>query len=134
MLPEGSTTDGHADDVLTLHEERVSVALEPNLAVRLRVRVVTDTIDAPVEVTLEDDRVEIEHVPVGRMLELGEATPAIREEGGVTIVPVLAETVLLERRVVLVEELHLRRVVRSRVETRPVPLRRQRAVVEREPA
>jgi stress response protein YsnF len=55
----------------------------------------------------------------------------VRTEGDVVIVPVLEEVLVVEKRLVLKEELHIRRdATRENVEV-PVTLRKQRAVIER---
>jgi len=95
------------------------------------VRVVTDEEATPANVTLRSERIEVERVPVGRVVE---SAPPVREENGVTIVPVMEEVVVTETRLVLKEELHIRRVVETREHQETVLLRRQRAEVERLPA
>ena len=60
-----------------------------------------------------------------------EAPPPVREEDGVLIVPVLEERLVVTTELVLKEEIRITR--RSRTETvrEPVPLRAERAEVER---
>jgi stress response protein YsnF len=60
--------------------------------------------------------------------------PALREEGDVLIVPVLEEVVVVEKRLVLKEELRIRRRAKSTLRELPVVLRKQRAVVDRLPS
>jgi stress response protein YsnF len=60
-----------------------------------------------------------------------DAAPPVRTEGDVTIVPVLEEVLVVEKRLVLKEELRIRRSRRQETEEIPVRLRKQRAVVER---
>ena len=50
---------------------------------------------------------------------------------GVTIIPVLEEILVVEKRLVLKEEVHIRRSTAGEEVEVPVTLRRQRAVVER---
>ena len=78
------------------------------------------------------ERVEIERVPVERAVD-PEDPPRIREDGDVLVIPVLEEELVLEKRLVLREEL---RVSRVREETRvveEVALRRDEVSVERIP-
>lgn len=80
------------------------------------------------------DEVRREHVEVTRVAkdeEVAEA-PSIRVEGDVTIVPVLEERLVVEKRLFLVEELHLRRAVDHQTVELPTTLRRTRVEVERE--
>jgi stress response protein YsnF len=60
-----------------------------------------------------------------------ETAPAIRTEGDVTILPIVEEVLVVEKRLVLKEELHIRRRVGSEAIEVPVTLRKQRAIVER---
>ncbi len=97
----------------------------------VRVHVVTDEEEASANVTLRTERIEVEHVPIGRVVE---SAPPVREEDGVTIIPIMEEVVVTETRLVLKEELHIRRVAETREHQQTVLLRRQRAEVERLPA
>jgi stress response protein YsnF len=57
--------------------------------------------------------------------------PVIRTENGITIVPVLEEILVVEKRLILREELHIMQEVSHETVEVPVSLRKQRAVVER---
>ncbi|HEY8565498.1 MAG TPA: YsnF/AvaK domain-containing protein [Beijerinckiaceae bacterium] len=121
---------------VTLGEERLSIPLvEETLRVnklvetsRVRVRTVTDTVEEIARASLESQNVEVERVPVGREVT---TAPEVRTEGDVTIIPILEEVLVVEKRLVLKEELHLRRRVTTETFEEPVTLRRQRAEVER---
>src|SRR3954462_4036621 len=81
-----------------------------------------------VEVPLMEERTEVERVPVNRVVD---AAPAVRYEGDTMIVPVLEEVLVTEKRLVLREEIRVRK---SRVEIRKpqhVILRREQIDVER---
>jgi stress response protein YsnF len=60
-----------------------------------------------------------------------ETPPAVRTDGDVVIVPILEEVLVVEKRLVLKEELHIRRQVNHEDVEVPVTLRKQRAVIER---
>ncbi|WP_267427582.1 YsnF/AvaK domain-containing protein [Methylobacterium sp. GC_Met_2] len=98
---------------------------------RVRVSTRTETVDQVLRESLRSDAVKVTRVPVDRMLPEGEVPPAMREEDGVTIIPVLEEILVVEKRLVLREEVHVRRTKADEVVEVPVTLRRQRAVVER---
>ena len=120
--------------MLPLAEESAVVERRLVETGRVRVSVRTEVEDHEVNETLHSDSVEVEHVPVNRTLEAGEAVPQPRRgaDGG-WIIPVVEEVLVVERRLVLREELHLhvRRAEEQFRET--VPLRRQRVEVERLP-
>ncbi len=95
---------------------------------RVRVRTVVDTIEEVARADLDEERVEVTRVPVGKEVDVA---PSVRTEGDVTILPILEEVLVVEKRLVLKEELHIRRhLARENVEV-PVTLRKERAVVER---
>jgi stress response protein YsnF len=96
----------------------------------VRVTTRTELVNEAVRTTLTETVVEVEHVPVGRFVE---ATEEPRVEGDVTVVPVYEERLVVEKRLYLVEEVHLRRVARANEVDVPVELRKQAVVVERVP-
>jgi len=94
----------------------------------VNVRVASDQEDVVVRDELRQERVEITRVPIDR--EVSEA-PAARTEGDVTIVPVLEERLVVEKRLFLVEELHVRRTATTNPVDLPITLRRTRVEIER---
>ena len=54
-----------------------------------------------------------------------------RQEGDTTILPVVEETVVVERRLILTEEIHIRRLHVSERHQEAVILRKQEAVITR---
>ena len=92
-------------------------------------------ISTPVEIrsellheTLVEHKVEIERVPVNRVVD---SVPVVRTENDITIIPVMEEVLIVEKQLVLREELHVRRRVAEEKVEIPISLRSQRAVVER---
>lgn len=119
------------DLVIPLVEERVFATKREVETGRVRVSTHTDRHEEMVRVDLARDEVEVTRVPKNE--EIAEA-PEPREEGDVTIVPVVEERLVVEKKLVLVEEIHIRRTRSSEEFTQPVTLARQRAEVEREEA
>jgi stress response protein YsnF len=116
--------------VVPLVEERLVVSKRSVEGERVRVRVVTDEVAELARVSLRSERIEVERVPIGRAVE---TAPPVREEDGATVIPILEEIVVVEKRLILKEELRVRRVPSTRHEEQPVTLRRQRAEIERLP-
>ena len=128
--PIGSTEEV----VLPLIEEALRVGKRRVETGRMRVSVATDIEERLVRETLRSERVEVERVAVGRELATGEPAPLVRrEEDGTLVVPVLEEVLVIERRLVLREEIRLRTIAAEDTVEQPVTLRRQRAEVERLP-
>ncbi len=127
---KGPDASERADDVaaLLLHAEAASVSrLRVETAV-VRVARTTGTRDVLIREELAHETVEVTRVPIGRIVE---AVPDVREEGDTTILPVVEEVLVVERRLVLKEEVHLRRVRTTRVHAEAVTLREQTVSVTR---
>jgi stress response protein YsnF len=124
-----SGTHTVSEEVIPLVEETATVGKRQVVTGRVRVQTVTDIIEELAHADIERETAEVTRVPVDRIVE---SAPEIRTEGDVTIVPVLEEVLVVEKRLVLKEELHIRRSVRTETVEVPVTLRKQRAVVERQ--
>lgn len=81
--------------------------------------------------TLIDEEVSIERVPIGQ--EVNEP-PRIREQGRVTIIPIVREVLHVEKRLMLVEELHITRQQTETTIEKPVTLRNMKGKVTRKSA
>ena len=117
-------------DVLTLVEEVARVEKRDVVTGRVRIATRTDTVDQTVRETLEGQTVEVSRVSVDRMLLPGEPVPQIRTEGDLTVIPVLEEVLVVEKRLVLKEELRVLRRVETGVFEETVALHRQSAVID----
>jgi uncharacterized protein (TIGR02271 family) len=120
-----------AEEVIPLMEEEVRVGKREITTGKVRVHTRVDVMQETVNASLQEETVEVTRVPMGH--EISQA-PEVRTENGVTIVPVIEEVLVVEKRLVLKEELHIRRTTRTEDVEIPVELRKQRAEVERIPA
>jgi stress response protein YsnF len=111
-----------AEEVAVVEKRQVTTG-------RVRVATHTEIVEDVVRASVRGETVEVVRVPVNRPVT--EAVPQVRTEGNVTIVPVLEEVLVVEKRLVLKEEVHIRRRAASETVELPVPLRRQRAEIER---
>jgi uncharacterized protein (TIGR02271 family) len=127
LSPQNAVND-QSVETLALVEEALRVDKREVTSGRVRIETVTDTVEELARATLDEETVEVTRVPIGREVS---AAPAVRTEDGVVIVPVMEEIVIVEKRLVLKEELHIRRQVTQENVEVPVTLRKQRAVVER---
>ena len=123
-----------ADDVpgigkLPLTEEQVYIEKRRVTTGKVRVQTMVDVSDELVTQELTAERVAVSRVPVNRYVEIA---PQIRTEGELTIIPILQEVLVVERKLLLKEEIHIQRTVTTELVTETVPVRKQRAVVESE--
>ena len=115
-------------EIIPILEEELDVSKRTVRTGTVRVETSTTIVDEIASALLETSDVEVVRVPVGR--EIDEA-PQVRTEGDTTIVPVLEEVLVVQKRLILKEELHItRRVTTEQVDV-PVPLRKQTATVTR---
>lgn len=136
VLQDVAPADPHRDDpeaetVIPLVEETVQIEKRLVETGRVRVSTLTEATDRLLRETLRTDTVGVTRVSVGRTLAEGEPLPAVRTEAGVTIIPVLEEILVVEKRLVLLEEVHIRQQTSGEDVEVPITLRRQHAVVER---
>ncbi len=126
---KSSKTDGKTVPIV---EEEAQISTRDVTTGHVSVNTVTDHIDEVIRHDLKSTRVTVDRVPIGRNLEAGEQPPEIRSEGDITIIPVLEEIAVVEKRLHLKEEVHiLKETIAEKVEL-PVNLRKQRVVVERQ--
>jgi stress response protein YsnF len=79
---------------------------------------------------LARDEVQVEKVIINQQID---AIPPVREEGDTIVVPVVEEILVVERRLMLKEEIIVRRMHRTERYQEKVKLRRQEAEVTRLP-
>jgi uncharacterized protein (TIGR02271 family) len=114
---------------IPLVEERLSVAKRQVESGRVRVHVTVEEREETVTEQLLHDDLQIERMP--RNVRLTEV-PRVRLEGNATIVPVVEEVLIIEKALVLVEEIYIRRCSVSEERRIPVTLRVERAKVDRD--
>jgi len=116
--------------VIPLLAEEVSVGKRQVATGRVKVSTVTHSREEQIEQLLESDRVEVERVPMGQVVP---RIPEVRTEGDTTIIPVVEETIVLQRQLVLKEEVRVRRIHETQNYRENVVLRQQEAVITRVP-
>jgi uncharacterized protein (TIGR02271 family) len=94
--------------------------------VRKLVREEEETFDEP----LAREEVTVERVPVERFVE---GPQPMRREGDVVVIPIVEEVLVVEKRLMLKEELRVRKQIVEIRDPQTVRLRREEAVVERLP-
>jgi len=130
-MPERlDVTDTHRENraVLPVVEEQAVILKRKRLAEGVRVRTVVSEREEIVDEPLASEEVEVVRVPLDRWVD---APVPVRHEGETTIVTLLEEVVVVEKRLRATEEVRItkRRAVRRAAQS--VTLRREEAVVER---
>ena len=97
------------------------------------VRVSKQVVEVPQQVSIPLNQTDyiVDRVPVNRYVD--EAPPGTRQEGETTIIPVLREVLVVEKRMLLVEEIRLTRRQTQTTATDTVVLRHEEITVDRLP-
>ena len=128
MQPSDLDPAPSSEQTLTLHAERAEITRRT--VATASVEVARRTVERPETLHQElfDERVDITRVPINQIVT---AMPAIREDGDLTIIPIVEEILVVEKRLMLKEEIHLHRIRTARVHTETVTLREQQATITR---
>lgn len=111
-------------------EERLIVDKRVEDAGGVRLRKTVHEEPQTVQEDLYAEEVRVERRAVGTLVT-GTDRPAAHQEGEVWVIPVLAEVLVTEKRLMLVEEIRVTRVASSRSHVETVVLRREEVSVER---
>lgn len=117
--------------VLPVIEERLVTARRVVETGTVRVHTRVDERQIEVREQLVHGHVEVDRVAIGEEVLM---VPPMREEGDTIVISVVREELIVTKRLILVEEVRLRRVETVEDFTQPVTLRTQSAVVERDTA
>jgi uncharacterized protein (TIGR02271 family) len=124
----GSVQSADQPYVVPVIEEVLNVTRRQEEIGRVRVqksvRERTEIVDEP----LLHDEVTVTRVPINRVIE---RPLDVRQDGETLIVPVLKEVLVVEKRLVLVEEVHITRHTVETHQPEEVTLRREEVMVER---
>ncbi|HEU4329189.1 MAG TPA: YsnF/AvaK domain-containing protein [Roseiflexaceae bacterium] len=113
---------------LEVIEETLSVEKRRVETGRVRVQKLVREHEEQIDEPLLREEVEVERVPINQVID---APVGIRQEGDVTIVPVIEEVLVVEKRLVLKEELRITRREHVERAQQTVTLRREELHVER---
>lgn len=116
-------------EVIPLVQEDIVISKRELETGRVRVRTEVQWHTEHARADLFRNHVEVERVPVGHEVE---AVPPVREDGDTVIIPVVEEVLVIEKRLVLKEEIRLKRTRTVEQIDEPVRLRVMKAVVERD--
>ena len=130
---QSRTEDDRAPDktgetVIPLLAEEVAIAKQVVETGRVQVSRVTHEQEQLIDELLAHETVEIDRTPIGRQID---AMPAVRDEGDTIVIPIVEEVLVIERRLLLKEEVQVRvwRVRSTERHQESVILRHHEAVV-----
>lgn len=116
------------DQKIQIVEETAHIEKERVVTGRVRVVTASSTVEDFKQTTLAGVRVEVTRERLDQEVT---SVPETRVEGDTTIIPIVEEIVVVEKRLVLVEEIRIRQIATSEDVVVPVTLRKQTATIER---
>lgn len=117
-------------EVVPIVVEEVTIEKKVVETGRVHVRTVVDEFEKTVSDTLSGSVVDVSRVPIGKFVDVA---PQTEQRDDLTIIPVFEERLVIEKRLFLVEEVHLRRRTTLEPLSQTVTLRSTNAFVERLP-
>ena len=117
-------------DAIPVFEETLSVEKEEHEVDRVLIRTTVGERTEYADLEVRSGEATIERVAVNRVID---AAPAIREEGDTIIVPIVEEVMVVEKRLLLKEEIRIRRRDIVQHVRQPVRLRSEEVSLERQP-
>ena len=115
--------------VIPVVEEQLELSRERVETGRVRISKSVETREVLVDDPLKRETVRVEHVPINQVVT--GAVPQVREEGDVTVIPILEERVVTRTELVLVEEVRIHRDHSEYHDPQRVTLRKEVVAVER---
>jgi uncharacterized protein (TIGR02271 family) len=115
--------------VIPVVEEQLEVSSQLVETGKVRISKSVEAREVVVDEPLRRERVNVEHVPINQVVS-GDV-PQVREEGDVTVIPILEERVVTRTELVLVEEVRIRRERSEYHDPQTVTLRKEVVNVER---
>ncbi len=113
---------------IPIAEERLRVSKRVRETGRVRLTKHVDVREEIVDEPLFREEVEVERVPIDRYVDEPTAT---RTEGDTTVIPVYEEVLVVEKKLLLKEELHVTRRRTEHRDPQRIALRSERVEVER---
>jgi stress response protein YsnF len=118
----------HGSQIIPVVEEQAVVSKRKKLMDGVRVRTVVHEAEQVIDEPLATEDVEVERTPLDRWVD---APVPVRHDGDTTIVTLVEEVVIVEKRLRAIEEIRITKRRSVRHEPQHVTLRREEAVVER---
>jgi uncharacterized protein (TIGR02271 family) len=111
-----------------LTEEVMRVSKQEVVTERIRIKTLVKSTDKLVQQELNTAHVSVIRIPINRIVD---EAPVPRTEGEITIVPVLEEVLVVETKLLLKEEVHIRRTLTKDMVEQSMTLRKQEVVIEK---
>ena len=93
--------------IVPVMEERITIDKKEAETARVTITKKINSEEQIVDIPVVEEEVDVQRIPFNQYIET--TPPAIRYEGEKTIIPILKEVLVVEKKLVLVEEVHITR-------------------------
>jgi uncharacterized protein (TIGR02271 family) len=114
--------------VIPVIQEEITIEKQTVETGRVRISKRISEHEELVDVPLLAEEVSVERVPMNLFVE---ARPPVRQEGDTMIIPVVREQIVVQKRLLLVEELRVRKEIVERHQPQTVNVRREEVEIKR---
>lgn len=123
-------SDKSSDKItIPILEEQIKVSKKVIETARVSIsKTINESIES-FEIPLKEEEIVVKRVPKNELIDNMPA--ASRYEGDVMIIPVLKEVAVIEKRIMLVEEIHVSKKQIEKIETQEVTIRKEEVNVTR---
>lgn len=115
--------------VIPVIEERLHVSKEWRETGRVRISKTVAEEEVDYQVSVQQEELIVERKQINQYVEV--APPATRYEGDTTIISVLKEVIVVERKLMLVEELHITKRKKEHTVTGTETLRKEQVSIDK---
>jgi stress response protein YsnF len=131
QLEKKELTSGQDGNSIPVVEEKAVVTTEVVDVSKVRLLKTVENAIENVDVTTAEEHIEIKRVPKNVIVD--QVPEGVRYEGDVMIIPVLKEVAVVEKKIMLVEEIHVSRHTTRQNKTVEIPVRKEHIEAERIP-
>lgn len=124
----GGRPEKHGD-VIPVVEEQLHVGKKTGKVGTVRISKQVSEHEQTVTIPLFEETIQVERIAINQFVD--SAPPALRYEGETMIIPVIKEVAVVEKRLMLVEELHIVKRQDQKQECQQVKLKEEEVTVER---
>ena len=127
---ENTTPQVSSDERMTIPviQEEITVDKQVIETGKVRISKRISEYEELVDVPLFAEEVRVERVPVNLFVE---SLPPVRQEGGMMIIPVVREEIVVQKKLFLVEELHVRKELIERHAPQTVKVLKEEVDIKR---
>ncbi len=121
--------DNEKDKPVSLNVFEEQAQVDKKVIEKGTVRIVkkVNTEDETINVDLKTEEIKVERITVNKYVD---TPPVVRYEGNTTIIPVIKEVAVVEKKLLLVEEIYITKTINITGEEKIIPLRKEEVIVE----